>query len=224
VGRSHRTPSARYRPSGAIPSTPAESRAVALGCVLRPERGPAPLAFALATAEAPTAAAVSVECGCAVRADDAKVAEPIVIAHAVDVVEDQAHRAAAPVLVLATQLADRTLQPLLVETLLQVVARISGVLDEDLFERPPRARSLEGRVRVEMLRRYPPERGVLPEDLGCPARRAHPEAAEGLCPRAGFFDRPASLSLSITRTSGHEHMFVNRADGTRDDSEPRFEP
>jgi len=46
---------------------------------------------------------VRVEGGRAVRADDAQILKAIVIADAVDVIEDQAHGSAAPQLVLTAQ-------------------------------------------------------------------------------------------------------------------------
>jgi len=76
-----------------------------------------------------------VECRCAVGADDAQVLQPIVVAHAVDVVEDQPHGAASPKVVLTAELTDRRLATFCVEALLEEVAGERGVLDEDRFER-----------------------------------------------------------------------------------------
>jgi hypothetical protein len=58
-------------------------------------------------------------CG-AVRADDPEVLETIVVADAVDVVEDQRQTSAIPCFVLAAEFADRALDTLVVEPLLEV--------------------------------------------------------------------------------------------------------
>ena len=85
-----------------------------------------------------------VERGIAVGADDSQILEPVVVGHAVDVVEDQRHVALVPVLVLAAELAHPVLELRVVETLLQIAAVVRRVFDEHLVERdwlaPPRWR------------------------------------------------------------------------------------
>jgi hypothetical protein len=58
----------------------------------------------------------------AVRAHDPEILEAVVVPDAVDVVEDQRHAGAAPRLVLTAELADRRLDALAVETVLQMSA------------------------------------------------------------------------------------------------------
>jgi hypothetical protein len=76
-----------------------------------------------------------VERGVAVRADDPEVLEPVVVVHAVHVVEDQGHAAPAPRLALAAQLAAAVLDPLREEALLEAPARIRGAFDQRLGQR-----------------------------------------------------------------------------------------
>src|SRR5437763_8417233 len=91
----------------------------------------------------------------AIRADDLQVLEPVVRRDAVDVVEDQRHAAAPPVLALAAQLATPLLQAGVVEPLLQLPAAVAGVLDEHLLEwdrAEPPTRAHMYRRHVEVVR------------------------------------------------------------------------
>jgi hypothetical protein len=115
----------------------------------------------------------------AVRADDAEVLEPIVIRHAVDVVEDQSHRLPAPHLVLAAELASRLLDPLREQPALQMPAVIRRVLHEELGEgrRQPMKRLAPDRVLIEMFSADTPERGVLLDRPVVAARGAEMDLA-----------------------------------------------
>jgi hypothetical protein len=98
---------------------------------------------------------MGVEGGGAVRADDAEVLQPVVVAPAVDVIEDETHRVTAPELSLAAQLAPARFQAVRPEALLERAARVRRPGDEDLLERPSsRSRYLGAPgIRVEMIRR-----------------------------------------------------------------------
>jgi hypothetical protein len=63
---------------------------------------------------------VRVQGGGAVRAHDAQILDAMIVADAVDVVEDQGHRSAVPNLVLTTQLASSLFQSRVEEALLEV--------------------------------------------------------------------------------------------------------
>jgi hypothetical protein len=75
--------------------------------------------LAVAPVLAPT---VRVESRSAVRTDDLKVLEPVVCGYAGDVIENQRHLPAAPLLPLSTQLAAAHLQASLVQAPLEVIA------------------------------------------------------------------------------------------------------
>jgi hypothetical protein len=92
------------------------------------------------------------EGGSAVGTENAQILEPMVVGHAVDVIEDQRHSPAAPDLFLAAFLAPPLLHPLAEEALFQLTARVSRALDHDALERPSAARgdSPTSRVRVEV--------------------------------------------------------------------------
>ena len=196
-----------WRPSSAF------ARAVALSRVARAGRVAAAQAFAVGCLQAVLAAAVGVERGRAVRAQDPQVLQAVVVADAVDVVEDQAHRPSTPQLALAADLTARRLQPLAVETVLQMVAAVRRALDHDLFERPrptPQARALRG-ARIEMVGLDGPP--IDPDAKGAPvaAGRAEPEAPQGL----GVAQRRANGSSSLLfGVTGHEHMFALGSDET----------
>ena len=68
--------------------------------------------------------AVRVERRGTVRADDSEVLEPVVVGHAVDVVEDQRHPPAAPFLALPAELAPPLLEAVVVEALLEMTAAV----------------------------------------------------------------------------------------------------
>jgi hypothetical protein len=79
--------------------------------------------------------AMRIERGVAVRADDPKVLEPVVVRGTIDVVEDQRHTSTLPKLALAAELADRFLQPRSKQPLLEMPTWITGVLHEHLLQR-----------------------------------------------------------------------------------------
>src|SRR5215208_7105900 len=97
---------APLRPRIRRPGTPRPAcrAAVAMGHVSRSECLAASKAVTL-TLDAVGPAAVGVERSCAVRAHDPEIVEPVVVVDAVDVIEDQAHRLALPLLALAAELA-----------------------------------------------------------------------------------------------------------------------
>jgi hypothetical protein len=90
--------------------------------------------------------AMRIERGCAVRAHDLQVLEPVVIGHAVDVVKDQRHAAALPFLALAAQLARPCLEPGVVEPLLEVLPLIGGAGHEHVSQWDPFAMARRGRA------------------------------------------------------------------------------
>jgi len=108
-----RRPLANLPPAGprharAIPPAAALGRAVALCRRLRSKAGPA----AQAVQQRPVlAATMRVERRCAIRADDPEVLQPVVVRHAVDVIQNERQRAPAPGVSLAAQLALRLLEP-----------------------------------------------------------------------------------------------------------------
>jgi hypothetical protein len=69
------------------------------------------------------AAAVGFQRGAAIRAHDAEVLQPIIVADTVDVIEDQRQPASAPQLSLTAQLAPACLEAFLIEPLLQMAPR-----------------------------------------------------------------------------------------------------
>jgi len=107
-------------------------RAVALLRSRRCELGAARRALTVSVDVPP---AVCLERRSAVRAHDAQVLDPIVVADAVDVIEDQRHASPAPHLTLAAELALTRLEARLVEPLLQMATRERRALDEDLVKR-----------------------------------------------------------------------------------------
>jgi hypothetical protein len=120
---------------------------------------------------------------CAVRTEDAQVLEPVVVADAVDVVEDQGQLCAAPDFALSAELASSILQPFLVQALLEIGAAVRGVLDEDVFEgqflSTPEA-PVTG-MRVEVVDRDSPDRNPLPQHPPRPAGGTEAEPAKRLC-------------------------------------------
>ena len=74
--------------------------------------------------------------GIAVRAHDAEVLEPVVVVHAVDVVEDEGQPRAVPLLPLAAHLALTELETFVVEPRLEAVPTGGAADDEHLVERP----------------------------------------------------------------------------------------
>jgi hypothetical protein len=154
---------------------------------------------------------VRVERRRAVGAEDPQVLEPVVVADAVDVVEDQRHPRPAPLLVLAAELAALRLEPDVIQTLLELGAVVTAVLDEHLFERNRRARSLacplaSDFASIEVGRRDAPLPCVLPESSEVAPRRAQTERAQrlGHRPRA----RNGGFEFSAGEGAGHERMFA----------------
>ena len=126
-------PGGGARAALAVPAA-AEGRAEAL---LRSAlgKGPAaPGALALDRGPAEVAAAVRPESRVAVRADDLEVLEAVVVGPAVDVVKDERHLAAAPVLSLAAELAATLLQAGLVQALLEMASVVGTAGHEHFFE------------------------------------------------------------------------------------------
>jgi len=78
----------------------------------------------------------------AVRADDPEVLEPVVVMHAVDVIQDQRHPPAPPLLAETAQFAHGDFQTIGVEAVLEMTPAEAAVLDEQLLGRasflPPR--------------------------------------------------------------------------------------
>src|SRR3954468_12495881 len=87
----------------------ARTRAVSMSLVLGVKRGAAIRAHALGGRQPVLPSAMRVECGSAVRTHDPQGLEPIVVGHAIDVIEDQRHVRPTPTLVLAAEFADAVL-------------------------------------------------------------------------------------------------------------------
>jgi hypothetical protein len=157
---------------------------------------------------------VSVQRGGAVGAEDPQVLEAVVVRDAVDVIDDQRHALAPPKLTLAALLAAALLEPLAEETLLEVLAAVRRVADEDLGDRD----------RLSAVRRAPPRRAkmagvdapparVALDRRGVAAGGAIAEPAQGLRPGDGRGDRPLELLPGEPGSAFHEHMFVFHPDG-----------
>jgi hypothetical protein len=153
---------------------------------------------------------VCVERRGAIGAHDPEVLEPVVVRHAVDVVEDQRHRATAPELALIADLTPRLLDAVGEEPSLQVAAMVRRVLDEQLGERSwrPVQRRAPHRVLVEVRCADAPQGDVLLDRPMVPACRAKPQFAQRLAVRQRARHRLAQLRLRETDLSGHERMFA----------------
>src|SRR4051794_4890126 len=190
VGRPHRPAPPRLRPTAPRRPLTTRPRAVALPRRPREERRAALGARQLGRRHPAVAPAMRVERGVAVRADDPQVPEPVVVMHAVDVVEDQGHAAPAPRLALTAQLTAPVLDPLREEALLEASAWIRGAFDQRLGQRQggSRERRPASRVRVEVVDRDAPAPPRVGADRGVvAARRSHPEPPQrlGIRPRCG---------------------------------------
>lgn len=159
-------------------------------------------------------AAVRVECGGAVRTNDLKVFEPVVRRDAVNVVQDQSHLLASPVLVLSTQLAGAALEPLVVEASLQMVAGVGRVLYENGCERcrvkapvPPLSP-----IWVEVLGRDAVALDQFPQRLVIPTGRAQLEDPQGLGHAVGALHRRSNLLFGMPRLSWHTRTLVRASD------------
>ena len=122
----------------------------------------------------------------AVRADDPDVLDPVVVSRSVHVVENQAHSATTPDLPLATDFADRPLQPRLIEAGLEIAARVSRSLHEDLVQRNRLIRSSErlpvGRPGIEVVRGDLPSVRPGFQRLRVATGGAVPQSPQGLRP------------------------------------------
>jgi hypothetical protein len=107
-------------------------RAVTVAFVSWDEYATAPGALALC--KTVLAAAVRLERRSAVGANDPQVLKAVVVRHAVDVVEDQRHTLAVPLLALTAELTLPRLQPGLIKAILQLRSLVSGVLDQNLCQ------------------------------------------------------------------------------------------
>ena len=174
-------------------------------------------------------AAVGVESRGAVRADDAQVREAVVVVDPVDVIEDQAHRLALPLLALAAELAAARFVALPEQTSFEAGAGVRRVLDEEARQWLRRLRrAARPSVWIEVLGRDPPDPDVLLQDRGRSASVAHAEVPERFGPRFRLRDGLPGLFLSVARPfPWHEHMFARPADGNDLEpkaGEPGFEP
>jgi hypothetical protein len=156
------------------------------------------------------AAAVSVERRRAVGADDAEILEPVVVRHAVDVIEDQGERATVPELALTAELAPWRLDALGEQTPLQVAAVVRRVLDEELGEGS--GDSTQGlppdRVLVEVRDADSPALDVLPDGEVVAPGGTQPDLAKRLAVGTRRRDGVPKLGLRETNTPRHEHMFA----------------
>src|SRR5215217_8173276 len=109
--------------AGAVPSRAAPAGAIPLCGALWPKRCTAAKTATGSPADATTAGTVGVESRGAVRADDSQVLDAVVVRHPVDVIEDHAHHRAPPDLTLTTELADRFLEPRVIQPLLEMIPR-----------------------------------------------------------------------------------------------------
>src|SRR5215218_3310133 len=125
------------------------------------------------------AAAVRVERRRAVRADDPEVLKSVVVGDTIDVVENQRHVVASPLLSLAAELALAPLETVAIEAAFQLAAVVGRVLNEDLAERASRSRVRPATslcaVWVEVRDRDIPQRHVL---LQCPVVAARGSQAQ----------------------------------------------
>jgi hypothetical protein len=97
-------------------------RAIAVTAIFGLEPLPAALTGADVGLPSILSSAVGIESRRAIRTHDLQVLQPVVIWNAVDVVENQRHRPAPPVFVLAAPLAAPHLEALREEALLQLAS------------------------------------------------------------------------------------------------------
>src|SRR5947209_11314500 len=151
----------------------------------------------------------------AVRANDLKILEPVVGCDAVDVVQDQSHLPAMPVLALTAKLAGSSLEPFVVEAPLEMVARVRRVLDENRREwgrvRSPLTPLRP--VRVEMLDRDAVALDQLLERLVIPACGPQPQDPQRLGHAVGTLHGRSNLLFGMPRRSWHTRTLVRAADG-----------
>lgn len=172
--------------------------------VLGPEPRSTPRALALRFEHPAAPSAVRIQRRRAIRANDPQILEAIIVAHAVYVIEDQRHPAALPDLVLAAQFARRQPETFLVETLLQRVPGIPGVLNEDLFQRLPAPASPETLKRcgvgIEVVSADAPLGGPLADRLWIASRRAGAHVPQRLRPGSGDSYGPPEILLRKRRS------------------------
>jgi hypothetical protein len=96
---------------------------------------------------------VRVERGRAVRAQNTKILEPVVVVDTIDVIQDHRHPRAAPVFALAAHLANRILQALQKKAILEMGPAVGRMFDEDLVERDaaPAQSVVSRRIRIEVI-------------------------------------------------------------------------
>jgi hypothetical protein len=189
-------------------------RAVPLARVFRRELPTTPLALADGTLAPVLTSTVGVKRGGAVGAHDAEVLKPIVVRNAVYVIEDQRHRAAAPIFALAAKLTTSQLVALRIEPFLQLAAGVVRVLDQDLDERLGclrRRRSLR-RPSVEMSGwKLPDVIDPMAKQRMIAAGGTEPESPQDLGVGSAFCDRRFGFSLGVP---GHTMTLVSGADRT----------
>jgi len=164
VGRTVYAPQAQNPATRPLCALPALPRAVALPAGLRDETTTAAKALTLRPLKPKLAAAMGIQRRRAVRADDAQVLEPVVVAYPVHVIEDQCHPTPAPKLALSTYLASSVLEALSKQPPLEVTSAVGRALDEDLVkwasDRPDAQRS-DG-IGIEMIGGDLPDADPLP--------------------------------------------------------------
>lgn len=208
------TPRTRPGPPAAVPSGAALSRAVPLVPCPWDEGGAASLARPRLPRDPLVPRAMSLERGRAVRAEDPEVLDPVVIADAIDVVEDQSHRPAAPLRALATVLADRGLETGVVKAPLQVTSREGRPLDEDRVQRNRLSEPTEGSpgARPKMVGSQTPAGRVLLEHSIRATRLAHPESRQDIGPAPSDRDGVGGFLSGVART-GHTRTYVRTRSG-----------
>jgi hypothetical protein len=143
----------------------AELRAVAVRWVTGDELLAAVKALTRRAIDLAPTSTVGVERGRAVRTHDLQILETVVVADAVDVVEDQRHLITTPLLPLTTELARTFLQPRLVQPSFELPTVVVGSLDENLRERSGSIRRTPAQrpVRIHVSGRDAVVRDVAPQ-------------------------------------------------------------
>jgi hypothetical protein len=190
-------------------------RAIAVARIVRDELPPAVQTCPWLTVDPVLASTVSHERRGAVRADNPQVLDPVVCRGAVDVIEDQRHRLAAPLLPLIAQLTASLLYALVVEASFQMTPVIRGSFDQDLVQRrraiAPGATNSPTRVHVL---------GRDAISLDQPVQRAmvstsgsESESPQRLGEATRRSDRFADLLLGVARLPWHNRTLVRTSDG-----------
>ena len=197
-----RSSSPRSLAASPVPTGAAVTGAIPLLPIARAEGFRTAQALARFCLEPVLSTAMRVESGGAVRADDAQVLDPVVVAHTVNVVEDEADRAPVPVFVLPTELAAPLLEPGRVEPPLQTAPAVCRANHQHLVERDPStdAAFARGGIGIEVIDRDP-ELGHPP--LQCPpiaTRRAIAQPAERFGPRQRSLHRSFKLIVGVPGT------------------------